>query len=110
MNALAQNRIGISDNGAFSNAGEARQHVLDLGAENLETAAIDHVLAAVENTDEAGRVHGADIPRAPEAVDELARISLGPLPIARHHHGSRNPELAWRAGRHRRAYLVDHLN
>src|ERR1700687_1941960 len=110
MNAFSEDGVGAADDRAFENAFDAADDVLDLGTENLEAAAIDHVLFAIEYAHEAVSVHRSDIARAPEAIDELARIGFGAPPIAWHHHWTGDPELARHTRGHLSSTIIDHLD
>src|ERR1700730_7398531 len=110
MNAFSEDGVSAADDRAFQHASQPADHVLDLGAENLEPAAIDHVLLAIEYAHETVRVHRSHIARAPEAIDELARVGFGTPPIAWHHHRPGDPELAGHTPWHLSSIVIDHLD
>src|SRR5512140_716525 len=110
MNAFSEDGVGAADDRAFENALDAADDVLDLGTENLEAAAVDHVFLAIEYAHEAIRVHRSNIARAPEAVDKLARIGFRTPPITRHHHWTGDPELAWSTRWHLASVIINHLD
>src|SRR5258707_983047 len=75
-----------------------QEDVLDLGAVDLVAGAVDHVLLAVEDAQEALAVERADIAGMPEPVAELGPVGIWPVgirpvPIARHHHRPLDPDL-----------------
>src|SRR5215831_9451526 len=70
MHALAEHRAGLRDDRTFDHAGMAREHRFDLGGIDLETAAVDHVLLAIEHAHEIVGVDRADVAGMPEAAGE----------------------------------------
>jgi hypothetical protein len=77
-------------------AGEHRFH---LGRIDLQTAAVDHVLLAVEDAHEALRVDRAEIAGAPEASDEILGRRGRIAPVAFDDRAAVNPDFADLAGR-----------
>ena len=79
------------------------EHLLHLAGEHLEAGGVDHVLAAVDDVEEAVGVHAGDVAGAePAVVEDLGRL-LGPPPVAEHHLRPAHLELALLARRQRLA-------
>ena len=55
----------------------AAQDILNLGAENLVTASIDHVLDAIEDPHKSLCINRSDIARMPVAVSEVHVVCFG---------------------------------
>ncbi len=73
----------------------ARHHLLDLVGIDVEAGDEDHVLLAVDDLDETVLVHEAHVARLEEAVggEDIGGL-FGPVPVAGHHLGTANADLA----------------
>jgi hypothetical protein len=74
VNPLAENWVWTADDGAFHDSGEADKHILDLGTEDLEASAVDHVFAAIEDPHETIDIDRPDI--SPERQKPLMNSLL----------------------------------
>ena len=79
---LAHHRVGHADDRDLADAGRAGERVLDLDAVHVLAAAVDHVLLAVDDLDEAVVVDPRQVAGVQPAVDERLRGLLGLVPVA----------------------------
>ena len=72
MNALAEHRAWLGHDRDLDDSRMFEQHVLDLGGVDLEPAAVDHILDAIDDPQVALLVHDPEIAGLPVSGDELA--------------------------------------
>ena len=81
---LAHHGVGHPDDGDLAHRGMRRQGVLHLDAVHVLAAAIDHVLLAVDDEDQALVVDPREVAAVQPAVDERLGGLLGLAPVAAH--------------------------
>src|SRR5688500_14332978 len=86
------------------------ERAFHLGRVHLVAAAVNHVFLPIEHIDKTLGVYGSDVARTPEPGGEFARGRHGVVPVAAHHHGPLDPELAWLAGRNLAPRVIHHAN
>src|SRR5207237_4170323 len=99
MYAFAEHRARLGDDCALDHAGVTGEHGFDLGGINLQTAAVDHVLLAIEHPHEIVGVDRTKVAGMPEAAGKTFSRRLMIIPIALDDLGAANPDLADLAAR-----------
>ena len=77
VNALAKHRAGLGHDRDLDDGGMFEQDVLDLGSVDLEPAAVDHVLDAIDDPQIALLIHDPEIAGLPVSGAELALGGFG---------------------------------
>src|SRR6478735_3158714 len=87
--------VDHANHGAFQHAVQQGDHVLHLIRVDVEAADQHHVLLAVDDLEVPALVHGADVAALEVAVGrhDLGGL-VGPLPVASHHLGALDRDLA----------------
>ena len=95
LHAFALRRVGHADCGDFAHVRMRGDHVLDFVRIDVEARHQDHVLLAVDQADEAARVHHADVAGGEPAVvvDHLGGF-VRAVPVAFHHLRALHAQLA----------------
>ncbi len=108
MHALAQHRARLCDDRALDDAGMTGKHGFDLGGIDLQAAAVDHVLLAIEYPHQILRVDRTEIAGVPKAAGETLGRRLGIVPVSPDDRTAVNPDLADLAARHLAALDIHH--
>ena len=94
MHPFAQHRAGFGDHRAFEHRWMCVQGVFDLDGVDLVTAAVDHVLLAVNHFHITLGVNRPDITGMPEATGEVGCRRRRVVPVVLHHHRPLDPDFA----------------
>ena len=110
MDALAEHRAWLRHDRDLDDGGMFEQNVLDLGRVDLEPAAVDHVLDAIDDPQIALFIHDPEIAGLPVPSDELALGGLRVVEVARHDHGAADVDFAGLAVASLHAIRIHHQN
>src|SRR3984893_7648381 len=99
MHALAEHRTGFCDDGALDHARVAGENGFDLGGIDLQAAAVDHVLLAIEHADKIVGIDRTEIAGMPEAAGKTLRRRRWITPVTFDDRARVNPDLADLAAR-----------
>ncbi len=88
VNALTEHGTGLRHHRDLDDGWMFEQDVLNLGGVDLEPAAVDHVLDAIDHPQVATLVHDPEIAGLPVSSDELALGGLRVVEVARYDHGA----------------------
>ena len=110
MNALAEHRAWLRHDRDLDDGWMFEQNVLDLRGVDLESAAVDHILDAIDDPQIALLIHDPEIAGFPISGDELALGGLRVVEIARHDHGAADVDFAGLPMRNLNALSVHHQN
>jgi hypothetical protein len=110
VNAPAEHRAWLRHDRDLDDGWMFEQNVLDLGSVDLEPAAVDHILDAIDDPQVALLIHDPEIAGLPISGDELALGGLRVVEIARRDHGAANIDFARLPMRSLNALSVHHQN
>ena len=106
---LAHDRIGASQHRGLQHPGMRLQDALDLHRVHVVAAPYEHLAGASGQPVQAPVVDRGQVAGSQPAVDEGLLAGGGVTPVARHHRGRAQPELAGLPGRERGAARVADL-
>src|SRR5206468_13067450 len=99
MHTLAQHRARLGDDRALDHVGVPGQHRLDLRGIDLQAAAVDHVLPAIEYANEIVSINRAEVAGMPEAGRKTLGCCLRIVPVALDDRAAMNPDFTDLAAR-----------